>query len=716
MTDSNSPAAKAPVQGWMILALVMAAFVGGAGTLWSGWLDDDIAVVRENPSLAGVGGATRAFATQDWPGPSEPGAWRPVTLASFALTHSISAEGVRGRQPGPDHVLNVLLHILACWLLFRVVLRLAPGTPLLAFGTAVVFAVHPLHIRTLAPLSGRADLLAMVFACATVLGWLAFRRGNRALLPVTVLAWFFALGSHEVALGIPLLLMALPSETKRPWLAFMAFVPALGLYLLGGGAPDGSIVGVRDHLVGGAAAFGRVVVQWLLPVRLPTERVEALVAPGQAGLIVAFVVFSVSLFFAVRAFMGRAGWITRAWCGACLLFAVPLLLHAGRAPLGFSLGYVVTAPLALVAGVAAVALSRSPALLTSSVAGLLAVASLAFLSVSETTHWRDDESRFNRRMALNADDFAGQVAFARFLRHEARSEQRRSIQLPSDHPESDRAIKRRKKLLARAREWSVRSTQGPGRRRSDTWRERGLVLAAQQEWGNALPILEHAAKLDPRLSDTDRMKVEVARGRMDDAAELFFAIGNAHQSLGRPENAAEPYRFASLLAPDNVEYLHRAGLAMTRAGRYREGLPMLKKALRETDDPVVRESLIAVIETEERAATRLSGRFLQEGRLAQQEGSYRQAVKAFERALRVNDTLVEAHLQVGYLRGWHFGNYKLGYRHLDTAERILRGRDPAHPQIAEVEKYRKSLRKLEREEPPQDNNKLEPEEPPQKNK
>ena len=693
MTQSQAQTAAAP---WMALALIVAAFVAGAGTLWSGWLGDDIALVRDNPAATSL---TRALATSDYAAPSEPGAYRPVTLASFAITAPLADADVRGRDPFVDHLLNVLLHVLATWLVFCVVRGFVPAGPILAFATALVFAVHPIHMRVLAPVSGRADLLALVFACTTALAWLGFLRGNMALLPLAALSWLLALGSHEVALGVPVLLALAPASAGRR-LALGAFIPVLLLYLIGGGTPSGDgPMGLGDRILAASAAFGRTVMQWIAPIRLPTERVEPLLAPDGAMRTLSFLVLVSLVAVGLHALLRGFATASRAWLSALLLLFLPVLFHAAGAPTGLSMAYVVTVPLAFLTGRLAQGLARSSAPpLTLGALAIVAVGALAYLSIAESDHWRDDETRFGRRMALHTDDVAGQQAFARFLRREAHVEQQRAIRLKAGDPERARALARRKRLLDRATEWALRATQGKGRRNPDSLRERGLVLAERQRWADALVYLREATKLDPRLAGSAKeLETHAAAGSTEDIAEMFFAIGRAYEALGQRDEAAEPLRAASLYAPKNLRYLEAAGRALTRTGRYREGLPMLRRAFEETEDRAARELLASIIESEENAATKLTGRYMKVGRDAQQAGKWPQAVRAYERALQVNDDIVEAHMQTGFLRGWHYGNYPLGYEHLDRAERILREQDPEDPRLREVAKLRESLKKFERE-------------------
>src|SRR5437870_3802783 len=83
--------------------------------------------------------------------------WHPLTTISHMLDCQLY-----GLNAGGHHFTNVLLHAIAVLLLFRV-LRQMTGAVWKSVIVAALFAVHPLHVESVAWVSERKDVLSAVF-------------------------------------------------------------------------------------------------------------------------------------------------------------------------------------------------------------------------------------------------------------------------------------------------------------------------------------------------------------------------------------------------------------------------------------------------------------------------------------------------------------------------------------------------------------------------
>src|SRR5262249_42053974 len=99
------------------------------------------------------------------------GNWHPLTT----ISHMLDCQ-MYGLQPTGHHFTNVLLHSIAVILLFLVLRQMTAALWQSAF-VAALFAIHPLHVESVAWISERKDVLSAVFF---MLGLCAYVRYVRA--------------------------------------------------------------------------------------------------------------------------------------------------------------------------------------------------------------------------------------------------------------------------------------------------------------------------------------------------------------------------------------------------------------------------------------------------------------------------------------------------------------------------------------------------------
>ncbi|HWV99979.1 MAG TPA: hypothetical protein VNZ64_09830 [Candidatus Acidoferrum sp.] len=121
-------------------------------------LDDDAYVFDNTHVLTGLSlaNARWAFTT------GYAGNWHPVTWLSHMLDCQLFGAG-----PGPQHVVNSMLHAVNSVLLFLLLARLT-GRPWRSAFVAALFALHPLHVESVAWIAERKDVLSAFFFMLTL--------------------------------------------------------------------------------------------------------------------------------------------------------------------------------------------------------------------------------------------------------------------------------------------------------------------------------------------------------------------------------------------------------------------------------------------------------------------------------------------------------------------------------------------------------------------
>lgn len=113
--------------------------------------------------------------------------WHPLT----GLSHMLDCQ-LFGLKPGLHHLVNLLFHIANTLLLFAVLRRMTGALWRSAF-VAAVFAVHPLHVESVAWISERKDVLSTLFWLLTMAAYLRYVKNPKASSYILTLV-FFALG------------------------------------------------------------------------------------------------------------------------------------------------------------------------------------------------------------------------------------------------------------------------------------------------------------------------------------------------------------------------------------------------------------------------------------------------------------------------------------------------------------------------------------------
>ena len=162
-TDSRT---NKRIARWICAALVVLAVLPYLQTLRYEFVRfDDGAYVAENPLVQqGLTWSNVAWALTTM----SAGNWHPLTW----LSHMLDCQ-IFGLRPGWHHLVNALLHGANTALVF-VVLRAMTGRVWRSALVAALFAVHPLHVESVAWIAERKDVLSTFFGLLAL--WVNARR------------------------------------------------------------------------------------------------------------------------------------------------------------------------------------------------------------------------------------------------------------------------------------------------------------------------------------------------------------------------------------------------------------------------------------------------------------------------------------------------------------------------------------------------------------
>jgi len=140
--------------------------------------------------------------------------YRPLLNLSFRLDYLMW-----GMDPFGFHLTNVLIHILVV-LLFYIVIRVVFQQRLVAIVASLLFAVHPIHVESVAVVFTRSDSPVTFFFLLSFLGFYFYLKRSRWSLYAYILsliAFVMALLTKEMGITIPVIFLAYDLIWVRRW-------------------------------------------------------------------------------------------------------------------------------------------------------------------------------------------------------------------------------------------------------------------------------------------------------------------------------------------------------------------------------------------------------------------------------------------------------------------------------------------------------------------
>jgi tetratricopeptide (TPR) repeat protein len=589
---AGAPREASPAREWALGALLLLAAVASyAGLRRAGFIWDDDAFLTANPLIRASDGLRRFWFT------SEPVDYWPVTSTTLWLEWRLW-----GANPLGYHVTNVLLHAAEAVLLWRILAKLRiPG----AYLAAMIFVVHPVNVESVAWITQRKNLMAMLFYLISIRLFLKSEDSKPAAgrpawaadawLGLSLAAFVLAmLGKGSVAM-LPFVLLGIAAWRRRlvryDWLRILPFFAAAGALVIinldfAGRAADaiGRSEGLGERLLGAAAVVWFYLYKALLPFHLVFVYPPWTIRVSDPRW---WLPLAAALLLTAVLWLQRRNW-SRGLLFAWGYFCVTLFPVMGFTDVYF-MRYSLVADhyehLALIgaivpaaAGIAIWRARTTGGLRRTADAGVLGlVAGLGWLSWQQCAMYRSEEALWRTTIARNpgcwmACNNLANLLLLRGQNTEAESICRMALASDSNQPE-------------------VRSTLG-------------IALGNEGRIDEAIVQYRAAVALNPRFEDA------------------YNNLGNALLRKGRAEEAILNYQMALYVKPRSARALNNLGAAYTSEGRIQDAVTSFRRALEIQGD---------YADAHVNLGTVLLG-----------QGKLDEAIAHFQRALETNPGLADA--------------------------------------------------------------------------
>jgi len=571
-----------------ILLAVLVWFVFGPTAHYQFINYDDDAYVYNNPVVTAGLKLTSVVSAFH---PGGPGKWDWVPLST--ITHMSDCQ-LFGLNAGGHHLTNALLHSVAAILLF-LLLREMTGAIWRSAFVAMVFAIHPLRVESVAWVTERKDVLSGVFFMLTLWAYVRYVRNPASFARYLLVVVFFALGlmSKSMIVTLPFVLLLLDywplnrfaplspgtGAEPVPWLRNLPIpvrlvVEKIPLLALSAAACVLAVLAL-GHSVQSLETFS-------LPMRIGNALVSYVVYIGQmfyplnlavfypyppGGWPVGMIVSSVLLLAGISLgiFLGRRrypylliGWL---WYLGMLVPVIGLFeagdqAHADRFTYLPQIGLYILLTW-MTADVSIGGRRRVPILAG---AAIIIIVALMVCARSQVSYWKDSETLFSHALAVTKGNETAHLNLGFALektghKAEAMAEYRAALALNPD--------------------------------RAETHNDIANLLYEAGHLDEALAEYQEAIRVNP------------------DHAPAHVNLGKLLVELGRFEEAMKQYAAAGRLDPADWHPPYLTGQALLEEGRDREAISCFRDAVqRDPNEPRVLAYLAQVLASDENSQAR----------------------------------------------------------------------------------------------------------------
>ncbi len=537
------------------------------------------AVVRAGMSSAGLAWAL----TADYAGN-----WFPVTWLSHMLDYQLF-----GLDSGLHHLTNVFIHAFGSLLLFLVLKRMTGARWRSAF-VAFVFALHPLHVESVAWVTERKDVLSAFFFFLTL--WAYVRYVEQPRFPrylAVVVSFCLGIMSKARVVTLPFVLLLLdiwplrrfmmgtPATVTRPKqkspagfdrkpgfarillekaplfaLSAVTAVITIVVQRRGGAIVTLDYIPMGTRLANSLISYMTYIIKMLWPTGLavfypqpPTLSTWQVLA---SGLTLAGISLLVLRLFKISPYL-TVGWL---WYLGTLvpvigLVQVGMQTHADRYAYLPSVGILIM----IAWGVTDLARLRAQAKSALAGAVILATAGCAILTLHQVRFWQNSLTLFQHALEVTADNHVAHNGLGIALQEQGRLEEaishyREAIRLRPHYPEARASLGAALLRLGR--------TDEAIRQLSETIRMSPMHLEAHIDLGIAYDTLD---KEDEAIAPLlEAIKIE------PNSANAHYNLGRVYTKAGRIVEAVTQFSLATRLQPDNSEAHYNLGVTLAAKG------------------------------------------------------------------------------------------------------------------------------------------------------
>jgi len=594
--------------------------------------------------------------------------WHPLTM----LSHTLDCQ-LFGLNPKWHHLVNLLFHIINTLLLFLVLQNMTGALWRSAF-VAGLFALHPLHVESVAWMAERKDVLSTMFWFLTMAGYLRYVRGGGAKWYMVTL-FLFALGlmAKPMLVTLPFVLLLLdywplnrltyyppsairyPLLEKLPFFVLSAASSVITFYVQrsSGAMMRIGLLPLSIRIANAPVSYVKYILKMFWPAKLAVPYSYAgvslsywvAIAAG-AGLLILTIVAILS---ASKHRYLPVGWF---WYLGTLVPVIGLV-QVGDQALADRYTYIPLTGLFIIIAWSLPELlagrQHRNIVLGASAAGVLTA--LSICTYIQASHWHSSVTLFEHTLAVTTKNYVAHNNLGYALQSEGKLDEamvhyRKSLDIYPAYEHAlynagavlhlkgklDDAISYYRKVLSVKPDYT------------DAHYSLGAALKAQGKTDEAISHFNRTIKLRPDYTEAynELGSISLSRGKFDEAvnyyrraigakpdcAQAHYNLGNTFLSQGKFKEAAECFQQALRIKPDYAEAHCNLGAVLKQAGRFDEAIGHYKEALKvKPDSPEIHNNM---------------------GNALLAKGATDEAIEHFRRSVKLKPDFAEGYFNLGY--------------------------------------------------------------------
>ncbi len=540
--------------------------------------DDNVYVIENDHVKAGL---TRQSILWAFSAPRN-SFWHPLTM----LSHMLDCQ-LFGLNPHGHHLTSLLLHTANTLLLFGLLMNMTGALWRSAF-VAAAFALHPLHVESVAWIAERKDVLSTFFWLLTMAAYVRYTRARGAKWYLVTLL-FFALGlmAKPMLITLPFVLLLLDywplkrltyyplSAIRYPLfekLPFFALAAAFSIITFFTQQSEGALelkLPLYIRIANAAVSYLTYIEKMFWPARLAAfypHQTENL--PLWYSAVAALLLLAVSI-WVLRSASRRKylvfGWL---WYLGTLVPVIGLV-QVGSFAMADRYTYVPLTGLFIIIawGLNDLLISLPHRKIILSTSAFAALSALAICTHLQLRHWQNSVALFEHALNVTTDndvmhsslglEFASQGNFEQALVH-----YRQALQINPRLAEAHHNMSVTLSSLGRYDEAAAQCRQAILLKPNyfKAYNSLGIVLSYQKKYDQALDCFNRALQIKPDFAEAHNNlgaalglqgKTEQAVEHFQQAlkiksnyADAYYNLGSVFQSQGKTDQAADCYRKA----------------------------------------------------------------------------------------------------------------------------------------------------------------------------